>query len=115
MGLRAYAAGAGVNVKTVVADKAEQSHAAIAGHVHRQARRRADGGQNRYASGRGFLNQLKTNAAAYKQNPVQQRQISRQHLGADQLVQSVMAAHVFVQTKEMPLNVEQGRSVQASG
>ena len=61
--LRVYAPISGIHIEARVANKADESHLAIAGGLDGKARRAAHGGQHRSAGARRLLHQFETSAA----------------------------------------------------
>src|SRR5215470_19714352 len=114
-GGEANARRAAIDVETPGADKAEQRHVGIPRQFGCEARRRANGGENRDAGGHGLLYQLVTGAPADENQVLGQRHRTREHPGADEFVEGVVAADVFADVQQATLLIEEGGRVQTAG
>ncbi len=63
----------------------------------------------------GFLNEFEAHAAAEDKNAVAERELAGKQLGADELVEGVVAAHILSHAEEISHGIGKRRGVNASG
>src|SRR5436190_22898092 len=102
---------AGVDIEAIGPHEPEHRQAVFAGKAHSQARRCADGRQDRNASYGCLLHKLEAHATANQQHAFEERRATRQKGSADQLVQCVMPADIFAETEQIALGVEERSSM----
>ena len=103
-----------VNIHCFTAKEANEGLAGIASEVDGEAAGGGDGGDEGDASGEGFLDHLEGNAATEEQDVTVERQEAVHKRMAEDLVEGVVAAHVFAGDDEVAFEVKNGAGVQAA-
>ena len=100
-----------VDVHPAAADEAAERHAAIAGELDRERRRRADRDEKRATGDGRLLHELEREPAADAQHGIRERQAPSAERPANDLVHRVVPADVLAEAEERPLGVEQAGRV----
>src|SRR5439155_6720044 len=98
-----------VDVEASSTDEAAESDSAVRGELDRQARRRADGGEQRAARDRSFLHELERQPAADAEHELRKGQQPRAECPADDLVERVVAADVLADALQVTVGGEESR------
>src|SRR3989304_4316542 len=103
-----------VHVEPLPAGEADEGHPELPGEVHREARRGADGADDRNPRHEGLLHDLEAPAPAHLEDRVRERDGVPEDLLADDLVDGVVAAHVLPDADDLPVGGEEARRVEAA-
>src|SRR4051794_31494661 len=95
-----------VDVHPLAAEEADQGLAAVAREGDGEAGRGGDGGDDRNASGEGFLHDLERTAARDEEDVAAQGEASGEEAMADDFIDGVVAPDVLAQDDELSVGVE---------
>jgi hypothetical protein len=102
----------GVDVEAVAAEESDERDAEPVGGLDGEVGRRRDGTDDRDAGDRRLLDDLEAHPTADHQDPVVKRHAARQELGADELVERVVAAHILAKLEQLAGRREETRGVE---
>jgi hypothetical protein len=104
-----------VVVRAIRANQTEQAQARALGCIDCKMRRSPGSGHNRQASHGSFLHDLERDPPGHLQNPRQlERIITSKQLGAKDLVDGIVTAHIFGKTEHAAIGRKQARAVTTS-
>ena len=115
MELVLYPVAAGVHVQRVVAEKADEAHAAGIRELDGEARGSRDGSDERDARHESLLHDLEARAPAHHENVSAQRHVAGEKRRTYYFVHGVVAADVLSDKEEVSLSVEESGRVDAAG
>src|SRR5215212_480105 len=101
--------GPGVDVEPVAAQKSDEGHPEFTGHIHRQAARRGDRADDGHPGREALLQDLEAAAPADHDGVVPEWRASLEESPPEELIGRVVAPHVFPESYEFAVRVEERR------
>ncbi len=103
-----------VHVEAIAPQEADEGLPQALGGLHGKVRRRRHGAEDRHARHGGLLNDLEAHPSGNHDESVVERQPPGEDLGADELVERVVATDVLADVQDATVPVEEARGVETA-